>query len=299
MAAKRGLGRGLKALMTEVPAFEDAAGGDGGSERIPVKNIVKSPFQPRQSFEVESMADLVRSVSERGVIQPLLVRKKGANYELIAGERRLRAAQRAGIEEVPVVVMKATDQQALELALIENLQREDLSVIDEAEGYKKLGSEFGMTQEKIAERVGKARASVANTMRLLELPKDVKKLVSKGELSAGHAKCLLALHGAKDQTIVARQAISAGLSVRQLEKLIAKMSRPPRKPRATRDDVPQSHISHLNELLQGHLGTPVRITPSKTLANGKKAKGSIEIDIFSSDDLDRVLEILGISLDDY
>ncbi len=297
MAAKRGLGRGLSALITEAPAPDETAGGASGGQRIAVKNIVKSPFQPRQSFDAESMADLVRSVSERGVVQPLLVRKKGAKYELIAGERRLRAAEQAGIEEVPAVVMKATDQQALELALIENLQREDLNVIEEAEGYKKLAAQFGMTQEKIAERVGKARASVANTMRLLELPKEVKKYVSKGELSAGHAKSLLGLQMAKEQILVAKQAISSGLSVRQLEKLVAKLTRPARKPRAMKDDVPKSHVAHLNDVLQRHLGTPVRITPSKTLANGKKAKGSIEIDIFSPDDLDRVLELLGISLD--
>jgi ParB family chromosome partitioning protein len=134
-------------------------------------------------------------------------------------------------------------------------------------------------------------------MRLLELPKEVKKYVSKGQLSAGHAKSLLGLQMAKEQILVAKQAISSGMSVRQLEKLVAKLTRPARKPRAMKDDVPKSHVAYLNDVLQRHLGTPVRITPSKTLANGKKAKGSIEIDIFSPDDLDRVLELLGISLD--
>ncbi len=298
MAAKHGLGKGLKALMKEVPALDSSDEGQGGAQTMSLAQIVRSPLQPRQEFAGEEMAELARSIGERGVVQPLLVRKKGRKYELIAGERRFRAAGEVGLTTVPVIVMKANDQEALELALIENLVREDLNPIEEAQGYRVLADTYRMTQDKIAERVGKARASVANAMRLLELPKEVIGLLAQGKLSVGHAKVLLGVSMSKERVLLAKEAVRLGISVRDLEKTVAKRTRAPRKVRAKRDDIPGHHVAHLSEVMQRHLGTSVRITSCKTLANGKKAKGRVEIDYFSSEDLDRLIEVLGISLDE-
>jgi ParB family chromosome partitioning protein len=299
MTAKHGLGRGLQALIKDnLPAEELAKAGDQGVATVPLDKITKNSMQPRHSFAPEAMEDLVRSVKETGIVQPLLVRKKDDGYELIAGERRLRAAGEAGLTEVPVVVRDVTEQESLELALIENLQREDLNVVDEAVGYKMLAEKFGMTQERIAERVGKARASVANAMRLLELPDEVRDLLVEGKLSAGHAKVLLGLEIAEERLLLARQAVAEGTSVRALEKLVAKATRPARKPRAMRVDIPTSHVSHIVDSLRRKFGTSVKVTSCTTLANGKKAKGSIAIDYYSIEDLDRILEVLGIVEDE-
>ena len=294
MPIKRGLGRGLGALIRDAGIAEQAAEAGTGVVRIPVEKIRRNPLQPRRSPDEQGLAELARSIKERGILQPLLVRSAGDSYELIAGERRLVAAGQAGITEVPAIVMDTTDVAQLEIALIENLQREDLNALEEAEGYKMLAEKFGLTQELIAERVGKARASIANTMRLLSLPPEVKQMISEGALSAGHAKALTGLDIPGEQVLYARKAVKDHLSVRNLEKLIEKARRPPRKPRASRDDLPAAHLSYLSDKLHGHFGTAVRIMPSRTLANGKKAKGSIEIDFYSNDDLNRILEILGI-----
>lgn len=295
MAKKHGLGRGLGALIKDGTAPEEPEGAGSRILEVPVENIRKSSWQPRRTFEENALAELTESIKARGVLQPLLVRSSGNDYELIAGERRLRAAGEAGLKTVPVIVMDAADGDALEVALIENLQREDLNVLEEAEGYQALAEKFGMTQEKIAARVGKARASVTNTMRLLGLPEEIKQFVVSGQLSAGHAKILTGLEIPEEQILYAKRTIKENLSVRNLEKLIRKAQRAPRKPRAKRDDVPVSHISYLSDKLHKHFGTSVRITSCKTLANGKKARGSIEIDFYSNEDLDRVLDILGLT----
>jgi len=298
MAAKRGLGRGFAALINN--GSSSAAGGDGASGRIKqiaVENIDKNARQPRQTFEKQALEKLTQSVRERGVLQPLLVRASGAGYELIAGERRLRAAIDAGLKQVPAIVMDVQDGEALQVALVENLQREDLNVLEEAAGYETLAHDFDMTQERIAERVGKARASVTNTMRLLTLPDEVRQLLADGELSAGHGKLLTGLDIPEEQILFARRAVSEGVSVRNLEKLIQKAKRAPRRPRAVRADMPATHATYLADKLSSHFGTGVRITPSRTFANGKKGKGAVEIDFFSNEDLDRILEVIGVTTD--
>jgi ParB family chromosome partitioning protein len=264
-------------------------------QKIPLTAIRKSSWQPRKQFEAEALADLTQSIRTHGVLQPLLVRTvPGGGFELIAGERRMRAATDAGLADVPAIVMEATDRDAMELALIENLQREDLNVMEEAAGYRTLAEKFALTQEQIAERVGKARASVANTLRLLDLPKEIRDAVSANRLSAGHAKTLSGLEIEAEQIALASRALKENLSVRNLERIVQKLRRTPRKPRASRADMPESHLKYLLDKLHAHFGTSVRIVPSKTYANGKKGKGWIEIDYYSNDELDRLLQVIGI-----
>jgi ParB family transcriptional regulator, chromosome partitioning protein len=296
MAAKHGLGRGLSALIKEVPDEpRPSSDRQDGVARIAVGRIHPSPWQPRRQFSREALDEMIGSIREHGVLQPLLARQKGDDFELIAGERRLRAAVEAGLADVPVIVMEVTDNEALELALIENLQRQDLNVIEEAEGYKVLAEKFGMTQEQIAQRVGKARASVTNTLRLLQLPDDVRRALSEGVLSPGHAKVLMGVPIDKEQSLLAQVVIKKGLSVRDLERIIVRSHRVPRVPRVMQDDLPRSHVDYLADRLHHHFGTSIRVIPCRTLANGKKAKGMIEIDFYSSDDLDRVLHLLGLT----
>ncbi len=302
MAIKhKGLGRGLGALIQDAPAVEPAPAPAAvpekkeGVQRVPLTLIHKSPWQPRRDFAAEALDDLTRSVQERGVLQPLLVRRVGEAYELIAGERRFRAAQNAELKDVPVIVMEASDREALELALIENLQREDLNVIEEAEGYQLLLDKFEMTQEHIAQRVGKGRPTIANALRLLALPPAVKRLIAERQLSPGHAKVLLGVEIPREQELLAARILAEQMSVRTLERIVERLKRAPKKPRAEKADMPDSHLRHLSEQLHQHLGTSVRVEPCKTLANGKKAKGTIEIDFYSNDDLDRLLAILGLT----
>lgn len=269
-----------------------------GIRTVALTSIVRNRLQPRQTFDEDALADLTASVREHGVLQPLLVRPDEKGYELIAGERRLRAATAAGLHEVPVVLMEASDMSSLEIAMIENLQRENLNPIEEAEGYRELADGFSLTQEEIATRVGKSRASVANAMRLLALPDEVRAMLADGRLSVGHAKALLTLEIPQEQTLLARRVVDEGLSVRALEKVIKRATTKPIRPRATRSDLPASHIRYLSEKLHARFGTSIRIEPCKTFANGKKGKGHIEIDFFSNDDLDRVLELLGIEPED-
>jgi ParB family chromosome partitioning protein len=296
MATKHGLGRGLSALIKDGSAHQPPTPAQSGPGvlKIPVERIRKNTLQPRHSFEEQALTDLADSIRQHGVLQPLLVRSAHDGYELIAGERRLRAAVSVGLSEVPVIVMNIGDGQSLELALIENLQRKDLDALEEAEGYQVLAAKFGLTQEQIAERVGKARASVANSLRLLSLPPEVKQMMSNGDLSAGHAKVLIGLEIPDEQTLFARRTVKESLSVRNLEKLVEKAKRVPRKPRVSRDDIPAAHLKGISDKLHHYFGTSVRVTPSRTYANGKKAKGLVEIDFYSNDDLDRILGILGI-----
>lgn len=300
MAAKpTGLGRGLGALIKDTPTTAaepaPAAPQKGGVARLPVGQIRRSPWQPRHTFEPEALSELVASVRERGVLQPLLVRRSGEHFELIAGERRLRAAQEAGLLDLPAIVMEVTDREALEIALVENLQRSDLNLIEEAEGYRALAEKFQMTQEQIATRVGKARPTVANAMRLLELPDPVKQLVAERKLSPGHAKALLGLENRREMELLAARSVGEDLSVRTLEHIVARTKRAPRKERAEKADIPEQHVKYLVERMHQHFGTPVRMTPCRTLSNGQKAKGVLEIDFHSSDELDRLLVLLGIT----
>ncbi|MFO7536376.1 MAG: ParB/RepB/Spo0J family partition protein [Kiritimatiellia bacterium] len=306
--AKRGLGRGLNALIRnpepvspasaaaarEPVKAAEAAGRDRGVLRVPVVQITPSPWQPRRTFTPDALEELSASVKERGVLQPLLVRRVGAKFELIAGERRWRASKAAGLAEVPVIVMEAADEDALELAVIENVQREDLNVVEEAEAYRALADKFSLTQDQIAERTGKARASVANTMRLLNLPAPVRQLLAEKRLSAGHAKVLLGAADEELQRVLALRTVKDGLSVRDLERLMACGRKPARPGTPGETDLPATHLAHLSDLLHRHFGTSVRLVPSRKRSDGKPAKGRIEVDFYSHDDLDRILGLIGL-----
>lgn len=295
MAVKHGLGRGLDALIkdgSEKPPVPEQK----GASTIPLHKIKKSSLQPRKSFDEIALAELTLSVKERGVLQPVIVRTSGSMFELIAGERRFRAASAAGLKEIPAVVMEAPDNEALELALVENLQRENLNPLDEAEGYQLLSDKFSMTQDQISERVGKARATVTNAMRLLTLPQEIRTMLSTGQISVGHAKAILSVELDELKILLAKRTVAEGLSVRGLEK-IAQKTKAPRKPRSFRTDLPREHLSAILNALHQRFATSVRVSPSRTFANGKKGKGVIEIDFFSNEDLDRLLSVLGITLD--
>ncbi len=306
MAAKpSGLGRGLGALIkdaaatvpTAAPPPPREAPAKAGPLRVPVSEVRPSPWQPRRVFDEAALAELVESVRARGVLQPLLVRRAAGRYELIAGERRFRAAQAAGLSEVPVQLLEVSDREALELALIENLQREDLNLIEEAEGYRALAAKFNLTQEEVAERVGKARPTVANALRLLELPDAVKQLVAEQRITPGHAKALLAIPTAPEQELLARRIAAEGLSVRQVEKLAAAVARPHRARRVVKSDIPLEHQQYVLDRLHQKLGTSVRLVPTRQLPNGRRIKGTLEIDYFTPDELDRILVILGVAGD--
>lgn len=313
-----GLGRGLGALISQSAAQSSASGAatdsaaargataeatQRGSGRqvalLPVADIHRSPWQPRQTFDEEALKELTDSIKAHGVIQPLICRRAaGGGHELIAGERRLRAAILAGLEQVPVIMMEAADRDAAEMAIIENIQREDLNAIEEAEGYRALSEKFGLTQQDVADRVGKARASVANAVRLLELPDEIKQLVGSTLLSAGHAKVLLGLLDAKEQILLGRKCVTDGLTVRALERLVQRRQQAHSgEKRIAQSDIPDNHLRQLAEQLHGRFGTAVRLTPSMTHPNGKRSKGCLEIDFYDNDDLDRILGLLGITVE--
>lgn len=295
MATKRGLGRGLGALINDGIQIDEGDGARTGIRTIAISDLQANALQPRRRFDHDALAELAASIRERGILQPLLVRvATGGGYELIAGERRLRASLEAGLTEVPVIIVEAADHEALEIALIENLQREDLNAIEEADGYRVLAEEHGLTQEQIAEKVGKSRAAVANALRLLDLPDDVRHQVIDGSLSAGHAKVLAGLGSPEAQLLYAGRTVRENLSVRNLEKVVEKDKKAPRKPRSSRYDVPGSHLTYLSDRLHAHFGTSVRISSCRTYANGKKGKGTIEIDYFSNEDLSRILDVLQV-----
>jgi ParB family chromosome partitioning protein len=311
MAAKHiGLGRGLGALIQDAaqkvvvaPTPPAAVATAAVAPEPPGEKILlvapeavhPSRWQPRKHFTQEAIEELAQSIREKGVLQPLTVRRTGETFELIGGERRWRAAQVIGLKEIPVRVIAASDQQALEMALIENLQREDLNVIEEAEGYRQLAETFNLTQEQIAQRVGKARASVANALRMLDLPETVRQLVSGGRVSPGHAKVLLGLELAREQELLAERVAEEGFSVRTLERIVNRLKKAPRKARAEKSDLPADYLRDLTDRLHRHFGTAVRLTPVRTLANGKKVKGTLEVDFYDNDDLDRLLTMLGLS----
>jgi ParB family chromosome partitioning protein len=250
-------------------------------------NIVPSPLQPRKVFRPEELIELVDSIKERGVIQPLIVRLVNGKYELIAGERRWRAAGEAGLETLPVIVREASNRDVLELALIENLQRADLSPIEEAEAYARLMKEFTLTQEQVAQQVGKGRAVIANAVRLLTLPEQIRAWIASGDLSVGHAKVLLGLEREEEQLLAAERIRKENLTVRATERLIESMragTKPATKRKAAAA-TSEAIFADLEKRLQQHVGTRVRIV-------GKANAGKIEIQYFSPEDLDRILTLL-------
>jgi len=277
---RKALGRGLEALFPEHASLSPV----GGESSVAVREIVPNPDQPRRHFDEEALASLAESIRRHGLLQPLVVRHIAGRFELIAGERRLQAAKRAGLESVPVVVREARPEERLELALIENLQRENLTPLEEAEAYRHLMDVYALTQEEIAQRVGKSRPAITNTLRLLTLPDAVKAQLEGGELSAGHARAVLALEDEREQVDFAREVVTRKLSKSATEGLAAARSKRPAK-RTAGATAGNVHIRALAEELTKEFGTRVRITPR---ARG----GSIEIEYYSDAELDRLIERL-------
>jgi ParB family chromosome partitioning protein len=288
------LGKGLGALLGEYLP-EEAAEGRSGYRTVPVARIAPNPLQPRREFTEEQLGELEASIRENGLLQPLVVRPAtalspaGAEWELVAGERRWRAVRRLGWSEVPVVVREIDDRTLLVLAIVENVQREDLSPLEEAEGYRRLLEDFGYTQKEVAETVGKDRSTVANLLRLLQLPASVQRMVGEGSLSMGHARALLGLDDERRIADLARATVQKGLSVRAVEEQVRRQRAPSASgaPRSARAPAPADpHVRHLEGELQRLLGTAVRIH----VARGER--GRIEIPFYGSDDFQRVVEVL-------
>lgn len=281
-----GLGRGLDSLFADLPE-EDTS---GGISTLPVREIEPDPDQPRKNFDGESLSALAQSITENGLLQPIAVRPKkaGPGYIIIAGERRWRAAKLAGLNEIPAVIIEADDRKVMELGLIENLQREDLNPIEEANGYKVLMSEYGLTQEEVAQRVGKSRPAVANALRLLALPDPVHLLLEEGKLSAGHARAILAVPSGELQKKLAQKVIAEELSVRQTEALAKRLAAEPREaaePKSAAGPDLSIYLREAEKTLATRFGRKVHII------NGRK-KGKIELEYYNPEDLNTLLELL-------
>ena len=282
MASQKGLGRGLGALLGD---FDQDTAEDSAYKLLPLHRVEPNPDQPRQDFDEEELAALAESIRVHGVLQPLTVRETGGGYyQIIAGERRWRASRMAGLTDVPAIVIEADDRKAKELALIENLQRQDLNSVEEALGYQSLMNEFGLTQEEAAQRVGKSRPAVANALRLLTLDEKVLDMLRAGELTAGHAKAILMLKSEKKQLEAAQKIANLGLSVRQAELLCKNMSKeqPEKKEPAT---FQVDYVRECEKSLSKHLGRGVKIV------NGKR-KGRFELEFYGQDDLQTLLDAL-------
>jgi ParB family transcriptional regulator, chromosome partitioning protein len=307
--AKPALGRGLGALLggspiakppgpalieTIVPQPAAVPDTHERVQRVLLNRIRPCPFQPRKDFSPETLRELADSIKEQGIVQPLIVRELDGQFELIAGERRWRAAQLVGLKEVPVIVRQANDRDVLELALIENLQRENLNPIEEAQGYSQLISQFQLTQEDVATKVGKSRTVVANALRLLKLPPPVQACLRDGRLSVGHGKAILGLTGEKPQQAAADRILKEALNVRQAEALVAVLQTREASPAArTGPVVPlpkDAHVASLENKLRERLGTKVHLRYAQ-------GKGALEVTFFSDDELERILQILGVNPD--
>ncbi|MCW1929056.1 ParB/RepB/Spo0J family partition protein [Bhargavaea beijingensis] len=274
----KGLGKGLNALFPGESLKQSEQ-----VEQIDLKLLKPNPYQPRKVFEEESLKELTESIREHGILQPIIVRKKGRKYEIVVGERRFRASGKAGLESVPAVVRDMTDQQMMELAILENLQREDLNPVEEAEAYKQLMDALGLTQEQLAFRLGKSRPHIANHLRLLSLPEEVRAMLSDGRLSMGHGRALLGLKNKKQIEPVAQKTAADSLNVRQLEALVQRMNED--VPRETKKEKKDIFITEKETELRDFFGTSVNIRKTKN-------RGKIEIEFFSDEDLERILELL-------
>ncbi len=275
----KGLGKGINALFPGESLSKAEA-----VEKIHVKSIKPNPFQPRKIFDESAIEELSNSIKEHGILQPIIVRKVGTSYEIVVGERRFRATIMAGLEEIPAVVRELTDEETMELAILENLQREDLTPIEEAEAYQNLIENLKLTQEQLAFRLGKSRSHIANHIRLLALPTKIMTHITEGKLSMGHGRTLLGLRNKEQIPKIAERVLNDGLNVRQLEKLVQRINEDvPRetKPKEKTDLFIAEHESGLRD----YFGTNVTIKKSKN-------KGKIEIEFFSNEDLERILELL-------
>src|SRR5437773_4276657 len=291
--ARSGLGKGLGALIgtPSVASRGDAESGER-VHQITLASIIPSALQPRKDFAREALQELIDSIRQHGIIQPLIVRQVGARFELIAGERRWRAAQEIGLAQVPIIIRSASDLEVLELSLIENLQRADLNPIEEAQGYARLANEFGMRQEDIALKVGRSRAAVANALRLLDLHPQVQVWLAQNLLSVGHAKVLLALKAAEEQLLAAETVLRRNATVRSTERLVARqlgIGRSRRRSRRAQAELNAAGraVEDLQNRLQQHLATHV------TIRHGDK-RGRIEIEYYGTEDLHRIIDALGL-----
>ena len=278
MSARRGLGKGLEAL---IPLAEEPA---GGLAQVPVGTITANPMQPRTTLDPDALAELADSVGEHGLIQPLIVTQQGPErYQLIAGERRWQAARMAGLATVPVIIKEATPQQALELALVENIQRADLNPLEEATAYRQLVDEFGLTQEQVAGRVGKSRVAVTNTMRLLRLPSEVRRALADGAIREGHARALLALQSEEEQVLALKAVVKRAMSVRQTEELVRRLLAEP-QPKEKEPVSPETQA--LEEDFRGTLGTKVN------LYRNRKGKGRLVVHFYSEEELQTIYDVI-------
>ena len=280
---KLALGRGLDALLPDIEPVEDTASKEYFSCDIDL--IRTNRFQPRLQFSDEELEDMARSIRQQGIIQPLLVRKDDIGYELIAGERRLRAAKKAGLNQVPVLVKVITDNDMLEMSIVENVQRADLNPIEEAEAYYRLITEFGLTQDQAAERVGKSRSAIANFLRLRQLPAQIKTSIMDGVLSMGHARALLGAGTKAQQNAVWRAVVSKGLSVRETERLVKRLKSQKETPKKSSLNSDLSYFTDIADDLSRRFGTKVQI-------KRRGQKGRVEIEFYTDDDLDRLLSLL-------
>lgn len=280
----RGLGKGLNALIPTASAVPDEP---RGTSLLAVKEMYPNKFQPRRIFEEEALAELAQSIKQYGVLQPVVVRKTMEGYEIVAGERRWRASQLAGLKEIPVLVKEYTDGEMTEIALIENIQRENLNPIEEAFAYRRLMEEFGLTQEEVAKKIGRSRSLIANTIRLLNLDSIIQAYVSRGTLSMGQARPLLALENKELQIEAAEMIIAEDLSARDAEELVKRLAAASKGERKkVKEEQPQEFfVVEAQDRLKMILGTQVRIKPGKL-------KSKIEIEFYSQDDLDRIIEVL-------
>lgn len=279
---KMALGKGLGALIPDMETLEDKPGDYFFCD---IDLIRPNRYQPRQRFADEELGELRNSIKEQGILQPLLVRKDENGYELIAGERRLRAAKLAGLSQVPVVNKKISDSQLLEMSIVENIQRENFNPIEEADAYHRLIEEFNLTQDQAAKRVGKSRSAVANFLRLRQLPDPIKDSIRKGSLSMGHARALLGITAADQQLTTWRTVVTKSLSVRQTEALIRRLKSEKRRPEVTAGTSEDRYFSDLAQDLSRHFGTKVLIRKSGQ-------RGKVEIEFYSNDDLDRLIGLL-------
>lgn len=281
-AKQRGLGRGLGALIGDFPEEPE----NGAVTKLPLQKVEPNPDQPRRTFDEEELQALADSIAAHGILQPLAVRASGGGfYQIIAGERRWRAARMAGLSEVPVVVLEADDRTVMELALVENLQRQDLNPMEEAEGYQRLMKEYGLTQEEAAARVGKSRPAVANALRLLLLPEEVRSLVEDGTISAGHARAILSLPAARLQKAAAQKIVALRLSVRQAEAMCKRMLQEEEKPEPKPAPLTVDYVAECEKSLTRRLDRKVRIV------NGKR-KGRFELEFYGQEDLQRLYDAL-------
>jgi ParB family chromosome partitioning protein len=309
--AKPALGRGLGALLGGSPVLTQPAPAPAvlspapvsapapdlreRVQRVPLDRLRPCPLQPRKDFSAEALRELADSIREQGIVQPLIVRERDGYFELIAGERRWRAAQLLQLPEVPIIVRQADDRAVLELALIENLQRENLNALEEAHGYAQLAEQFQLTQEEIAGKVGKSRAVVANALRLLKLSLPIQNFIRDGRLSVGHAKVILGLASEKDQKLVAERVVKEGLNVRQTEGLLARLQRRGSRPAVLKPETVAApagdpHLADLEDRLREVFATKVQL-------HYVEGKGTVEISFFSDAELERILQILGVAAD--